>query len=291
MRKSKDISGIIFGELIAIKKTEQKYSHTYWECKCSCGKEIIVRYSKLISGKKINCGHHKFYLTDFMDSDKLCLNCNNNLTIKQERLGRKFCGIKCANLILNRSTEHRLSSANIWKGKKRPPFSEECIINMSIAQKKKWEINPYPIERNKKISLALTGIVRDDQSRAKMSISAAKRISKGNNIKTLTVPHKKTIEKLESIGYINGIDFIVEALIENKSVDILFPKEKIIIEVQGCYWHGCNKCNKTLSKHQIKRIESDIIRTKYLESNGYTVYLLWEHDIKNNIFELNDLYK
>jgi DNA mismatch endonuclease (patch repair protein) len=63
-------------------------------------------------------------------------------------------------------------------------------------------------------------------------------------------------------------------------VDILIPSKKIIIEADGCYWHGCPICNKNLNEWQIKQAEKDEIRTKELQEKGYNVIRLKEHDIK-----------
>lgn len=68
--------------------------------------------------------------------------------------------------------------------------------------------------------------------------------------------------------------------------DIFIPSIKIIIEADGCYWHGCKLCNKNINKFQEEQIKEDEIRTKELQEKGYRVIRLWEHDIKK--MELND---
>lgn len=52
-----DITGKKFGELVVVRKAENKGSKAYWECVCSCGKHKIVRGSHLKAGKIISCGH------------------------------------------------------------------------------------------------------------------------------------------------------------------------------------------------------------------------------------------
>ncbi len=73
--------------------------------------------------------------------------------------------------------------------------------------------------------------------------------------------------------------------------DIFIPKQigikqKTIIEADGCYWHGCNKCNKKIMDWTKKRRILDNQRTKELIEKGFKVLRLWEHDIKT--IELND---
>ncbi len=70
--------------------------------------------------------------------------------------------------------------------------------------------------------------------------------------------------------------------------DIFIPEQKgfpqkIIIEADGCYWHGCLICNKNdggLNELQNKQIQEDGIRTKELIEKGFKVIRIWEHDIK-----------
>jgi len=73
--------------------------------------------------------------------------------------------------------------------------------------------------------------------------------------------------------------------------DIFIPiqerfKKIIIIEADGCYWHGCPICNKESSKQQRKQTAKDNRRTKELAGQGYKVLRLWEHEIK--IMNLNN---
>ncbi len=74
--------------------------------------------------------------------------------------------------------------------------------------------------------------------------------------------------------------------------DIYIPSKKLIIEADGCYWHGCLICNKNdkgLSELQNKQIQEDKIRTKELIEKGFRVIRLWEHDInKMSLENFND---
>lgn len=79
------------------------------------------------------------------------------------------------------------------------------------------------------------------------------------------------------------------------SPDIAFPKEKIAIFVDGCFWHKCPICyrkpksNKDYWIPKIKKnCERDKKNTKYLEKKGWMVIRIWEHEIRKN---LNDVVK
>jgi len=56
-----DITGQRFGKLVAIKLTSKKSPNIksksrYWLCQCDCGKQTVVSYSCLVTGKTISCG-------------------------------------------------------------------------------------------------------------------------------------------------------------------------------------------------------------------------------------------
>lgn len=54
---AEDITGIKYGELLVISRVGRQGSIATWLCKCSCGKETVVRSDHLKSGKVISCGH------------------------------------------------------------------------------------------------------------------------------------------------------------------------------------------------------------------------------------------
>ncbi len=64
--------------------------------------------------------------------------------------------------------------------------------------------------------------------------------------------------------------------------DFLVPTQGLIIEVHGCYWHGCEDCfgDRALQKH----VEGDHRRKAILEEAGYRMEWLWEHDIKSGVY-------
>ena len=75
--------------------------------------------------------------------------------------------------------------------------------------------------------------------------------------------------------------------------DIAFPKRKVAIFINGCYWHRCPNCNPPLPKtHQEfwkekfqKNIERDKKKINDLQENGWKVIIIWECKIKKNINE------
>lgn len=69
--------------------------------------------------------------------------------------------------------------------------------------------------------------------------------------------------------------------------DIVFPKKKIAIFIDGCFWHKCKKdfiAPKTNKKFWFPKIENNIARDKQvnraLKKTGWTILRIWEHELK-----------
>lgn len=53
----KDLTGLRFGRLVAMRPTEErKNGFVMWECQCDCGNTVFVRSGSLISGNDQSCG-------------------------------------------------------------------------------------------------------------------------------------------------------------------------------------------------------------------------------------------
>ena len=68
--------------------------------------------------------------------------------------------------------------------------------------------------------------------------------------------------------------------------DFVFPKDKIALFVDGCFWHKCPKCFKkprTNTRFWELKINGNVKRDKkincVLKKQGWKVVRIWEHDI------------
>jgi DNA mismatch endonuclease (patch repair protein) len=69
--------------------------------------------------------------------------------------------------------------------------------------------------------------------------------------------------------------------------DFVFPKQKVAIFVDSCYWHGCRKHvrhPKTKKSYWRAKIFGNIKRdrrvSRLLVSQGWRVLRIWEHDLR-----------
>jgi hypothetical protein len=56
MSKFKDLTGLKFGRLTAVKRAADCGHHTRWECECECGNKTISHTTSLTSGRSKSCG-------------------------------------------------------------------------------------------------------------------------------------------------------------------------------------------------------------------------------------------
>jgi DNA mismatch endonuclease, patch repair protein len=70
--------------------------------------------------------------------------------------------------------------------------------------------------------------------------------------------------------------------------DFYFPKQRLVLFVDGCFWHACPTCGrmpKTRTGFWQTKIESNRRRDertrRKLRKDGYHVFRIWEHDVRN----------
>lgn len=70
-----------------------------------------------------------------------------------------------------------------------------------------------------------------------------------------------------------------------RTTDIVFPRAKVAVFVDGCFWHGCpehhrpSSVNSAFWREKIKgNRRRDVETTAMLKAEGWTVIRAWEHD-------------
>lgn len=61
----------------------------------------------------------------------------------------------------------------------------------------------------------------------------------------------------------------------------LFFEPKICIELNGCHWHGCQICNKELTKDQQTAQKKDSRRYFRIRKLGFDVVVFWECEVNS----------
>lgn len=75
----------------------------------------------------------------------------------------------------------------------------------------------------------------------------------------------------------SGIPYLVQQPLGVYFVDFYLPEMRTVIDVQGCYWHGCIPCGYG---HMTDRHLYDQRRKGWLQKHGYEVITIWEHELR-----------
>lgn len=69
--------------------------------------------------------------------------------------------------------------------------------------------------------------------------------------------------------------------------DLVFPRQKVAIFIDGCFWHGCPLHYKAPSTHSEfwqaklnRNKEQDKKVTQMLQAEGWIIIRHWEHELK-----------
>lgn len=103
--------------------------------------------------------------------------------------------------------------------------------------------------------------------------------------------NKSTELKLIEWFKVNGIKGWRRGYPLKGKPDFVFPKQRIVIFADGCFWHG-HDCRNTRpiqnkdywTKKRARNITRDQIVTAYLSERGWTVFRIWECEIKKGEF-------
>jgi len=141
-----------------------------------------------------------------------------------------------------------------------PEYRERVIAKMIVAAN---------IPERKKTRLEFW----KDSEHAKTTMQ--KSLETNNTIRP-NKPEQRVIEILKSLS--SDIMYVGDGTcwVLGNNPDFINEDKKQIIEVFGCFWHGCKKCGHLNAKTQRK----DVSRIDKFRRLGYSVLVVWEHELK-----------
>lgn len=109
------------------------------------------------------------------------------------------------------------------------------------------------------------------------------------NIERSKKPHPKygtsKLEKKFAKEFLEKLGVKYEEQFEAKDIKRYFDfklEGRILIEVDGSYWHSYGKVYEEMNPIQKRNARVDEIKNKWAHSNGYKLIRIWEHDINEN---------
>lgn len=113
------------------------------------------------------------------------------------------------------------------------------------------------------------------------SSPASRKVMQGNRSRD-TSPELAVRRLLHAAGLRYRVDYRPDPSLRRRA-DIVFPKQRVAIFIDGCYWHACPehgtsaRTNADYWSAKLKR-NVDADTTARLEAVGWTVLRFWEHE-------------
>lgn len=83
-----------------------------------------------------------------------------------------------------------------------------------------------------------------------------------------------------------GVRYRLGDRVEGTRPDLVIRKSKLVVFVDGCFWHGCPlhyvrpRSNHGFWARKLREnVQRDLRQTAALEAAGWTVIRLWEHEV------------
>ncbi len=105
-----------------------------------------------------------------------------------------------------------------------------------------------------------------------------------------TRPELAVRKLLHARGLRFRVDYPIRTSERTIRVDIAFPRAKLAVFIDGCFWHGCPE-HGTMPKRNrdyweakiVRNRERDLHQTALLEEAGWHLMRFWTHELPNDI--------
>lgn len=133
-----------------------------------------------------------------------------------------------------------------------------------------------------------TNAAKHKKKKTKKKLTVSEIIKK--NIERSKKPHPKygtsKLEKKFAKEFLDKLGVKYEEQFEAKDIsrfyDFFITEQRILIEIDGDYYHSFGKVYEEMSPMQKKNARVDKIKNEWAASHGIPLIRIWEHDINNN---------
>ncbi len=96
----------------------------------------------------------------------------------------------------------------------------------------------------------------------------------------LTKPHRALIRAMRERDALSKLK--VEHRSNGRKIDVAFPRVCLAIEMQGCFWHGCEACYPEPNQIQRGKIRQDQRKARELAASGWVFMPVRECDFRRD---------
>ncbi len=118
-------------------------------------------------------------------------------------------------------------------------------------------------------------------------------LSRSQQMSRIRWKNTKPEMRLRSALWSAGLRYRIHAETPVGKPDVVFPRKRVAVFIDGCFWHGC-------PKHYVRpgsrvdfwaeklrtNIERDRRQTLKLEALGWSVLRVWEHEIYEELHDV-----
>ena len=167
----------------------------------------------------------------------------------------------------------------LWKD---PDFRQRQIKSRTghlVSEETKQKIRDKALgrvhteETKQKCRAASLGRVASEEFRQKMREIRLSRMAEGLGPYRDTKPEPE--REVESHLQEAGLSYEKQVRVGMMLVDFYLPQQNLVIEVDGCWWHGCLDCYPG-GGAKLDQFEE---RQKQLSILGYSAIRIWEHEL------------
>lgn len=115
-------------------------------------------------------------------------------------------------------------------------------------------------------------------------------LTRSQNMSRIRPTDTKPEVRLRKALWKDGLRYRLHYKIHKTTPDITFIKARLAVFIDGCQWHGCPEHyvrprtrEDFWSEKLLKNVERDIRQTEELESEGWFVHRIWEHEVWENL--------
>lgn len=106
---------------------------------------------------------------------------------------------------------------------------------------------------------------------------------------TSNLEKKFAKEFLDKLGVKYEYQYLAKDI--KRYYDFYLPEQRILIEVDGTYFHAYGKLYEDMSPMQKHNARVDEIKNEWAALHGIPLIRIWEHDINNNPSKVMDLLR